>query len=130
MSTSYFTKNHSKFYLKIHLVLVCKYRKKLLSDEKVNSDIKKILKYVEKESDFEIDIMETDKDHIHILINISPKVAISTIVARIKRFSTYYIFRRHQKLKWLKKFWSRGYFVCSIGEASPETIRKYIETQG
>ena len=130
MSRGYLTKNHAKFYLKVHLVLVCKYRKKLLLDELVNLHVKKTMIYIERQSDFKIDIMETDKDHIHILMDISPKVSISSIVARIKKFSTYYILKRHKKLRWLKKFWSRGYFVCSIGNANPETIRKYIETQG
>ena len=90
---------------------------------------------ISNRSNFKIDIMETDKDHIHFLLNISPNYSISSIVNRLKSMSTYMIWERHNDfLKnhfWKKNtFWSDGYFVCSIGEASPNTIRKYIENQG
>ena len=49
----YISTNRSKHNLKIHLILVCKYRKKLLTN-KVNDDIKNIIRNIEKTSDFEI----------------------------------------------------------------------------
>jgi putative transposase len=130
----YFSKNRCKFYLKIHLILVCKYRKPLLKD-RINLNIKKIIKYIEKKSEFSIDILETDKDHIHLLLDIIPTYSISSIVNRLKAISTFYIWRLHKdflrKHFWKEKtFWSDGYFVSSIGEANPDTIRKYIENQG
>ena len=79
--------------------------------------------------------METDKDHIHLMIQFIPRLSISSIVNRIKSISTYRIWQLHSEFLsqhfWKEKtFWTDGYFVCSIGEASPETIRQYIQNQG
>ena len=132
--SSYFSQNRKKYFLKIHLIFVCKYRKKLLTGE-IGNDIKQIIFEIGNQSAFKIDTMETDKDHIHLLLDITPQFSISSIVNRMKAISTNRIWKMHSST--LKKhfwrqatFWSDGYFVCSIGEASPETIRKYIETQG
>ena len=132
--SSYFSKNHCKFSLKIHLILVCKYRKKLLLG-KVDEDIKQVIFDIAKESNFKIDVMETDEDHIHLLLNITPTFSIASIVNRLKSISTNKIWKMHynylKKHFWKEKtFWSDGYFVCSIGDANPDTIRKYIENQG
>tara|TARA_B110000285_G_scaffold174220_1_gene195309 strand:- start:3 stop:317 length:315 start_codon:yes stop_codon:yes gene_type:complete len=102
---------------------------------KINDDMKIIIRNIESKSDFDILEMETDKDHIHLMIQFPPRVAISAIVNRIKSLSTYNIWRQNyyflSKQFWKEKtFWTDGYFVCSIGEASPETIQKYIQNQG
>ncbi|WP_371185295.1 IS200/IS605 family transposase [Thalassotalea maritima] len=75
-----------------------------------------------------------DKDHIHILLTISPTICVASYVRRIKQSTTQSLW---SKFKWLKKqfwiektFWSDGYFVCSVGNASADTIRKYIQEQG
>ena len=92
-------------------------------------------KQIEEKSDFEIKIMETDKDHIHLLINYPPTVSVTSIARRLKQISTIELWKQFpnilSKQFWKKHtFWSDGYFVCSIGEANPDTIRKYIENQG
>ena len=79
--------------------------------------------------------METDNDHIHLLIRYIPKLSISRIVRRLKQTSTEKIWKLYPTLLrqefWYQNiFWSDGYSVCSIDEASPDTIRKYIENQG
>ena len=79
--------------------------------------------------------METDKDHIHLLVSYPPKVSISSIVRKLKQESTITLWKYFpvflSKHFWKKHtFWSDGYFACSIGEANPETIRRYIENQG
>lgn len=64
-----------------------------------------------------------------------PNITITSIVRTLKQISTNKVWKKFQielkKQFWNKNsFWSDGYFVCSIGEANPETIRKYIENQG
>ena len=132
--SSNISKNHKKYFLKIHLILVCKYRTKLLIGQ-IENEIKKYIIEICSESNFGIDIMETDKDHIHLLLDITPNYSISSIVNRLKVISTNRIWKTQkqylQKHFWKEKtFWSDGYFVSSIGNASPETVRKYIENQG
>ena len=126
--------NRSKHNLKAHIILVCKYRKKLLVRD-VNESIKKSIRDIENKSDFEIIEMETDKDHIHLMIQYFPRISISAIINRIKSMTTHCIWSQHEKLLrkhfWREKtFWTDGYFACSIGEASPETIANYIRNQG
>lgn len=68
----YQSKNHSKYSLKVHLVFVVKYRKKLINKD-IDFFLKTKIKQIEERSDFKVELMETDKDHIHLLINYDPK---------------------------------------------------------
>ena len=126
--------NRHKYYLKCHLIFVCKYRKRLLEGD-MQQIIKDIFADIEKVSDFVIEVMETDRDHIHMLVSYPPNISATSIVRKLKQNSTRELWKRYPA--WLRHhfwkehtFWSDGYFVCSIGEASPETVRKYIENQG
>ena len=90
---------------------------------------------IESNSDFTIDVMETDKDHIYLLVSYPLKTSVSSIVRKLKQESTISLWKHNplylSKHFWNEHtFWSDGYFACSIGEASPETIRRYIENQG
>ena len=82
-----------------------------------------------------IQAMEVDKDHIHLLVDYSPNVSVSQIVRLLKQTTTAKVqFLCNNELRkhfWKQKlFWSSGYFVCSTGDASTETIVKYIAEQG
>ena len=87
-------------------------------------------------SDFEIEVFESDLDHIHFLIPYIPRLSITSIVRKLKQESTYHIgYSAHRsflfKHFWCERtFWSDGYFVCSISKASPNTVRQYLLTQG
>ena len=101
----------------------------------MDSTVKTCFSDLAKQSKFDIDIMESDKDHIHLLISYSPEISITSIVRRLKQKSTHELWTRYSgfltKHFWKEHtFWSDGNFVCSIGEANPETIRRYIENQG
>ena len=130
----YISKNHSKFLIKYHIILVCKYRKQLLVGA-VEYDMKKIMRHISEMSDFDIEVMETDKNHLHMMVRIEPKLSPLQIVRRLKQMSTsavwkkYRDFLRHNFYK-EHTFWTDGYFVSSIGNVSQETIKKYIENQG
>ena len=131
----YTSKNHSKYLLMAHLIFVTKYRKQLLV--KYGDEIKIILEDVSKEKNFKIVTMEVDKDHIHLLVNYSPILSVLEIVRHLKQISTYRIWRQNDnhlhlsKQFWKEKtFWSDGYFACSKGNISKETIEKYIQYQG
>jgi putative transposase len=132
--SNYTTTNRSKHYLKIHLIFVCKYRKPLLMGN-LNEDMKTILENITNNSDFNIEVMESDINHIHFLIRYIPRLSVSSIVRKLKQESTKQIWSLYLDVLsqefWLEKtFWSDGYFACSIGEASPDTIREYILNQG
>jgi putative transposase len=129
----YQTKSHCKYLIALHLILVVKYRKQLLQGI-VGDFVKQKITEISARSEFNVEEIEVDKDHIHILLTISPSICVASYVRRIKQSTTQSIWGR---FKWLKKqfwfektFWSDGYFVCSVGNASADTIRKCIQEQG
>lgn len=131
---NYHTRSHSKFSLKAHIVLATKYRKKLLKGA-LEEDMKQQIFEISIGQKWSVDIMESDIDHIHILIDYEPTISIFEIVHRIKQLSTFRIWKKYEILLkqyfWKEKtFWSDGYFACSTGNASTETIMEYIRTQG
>lgn len=132
--SNYISTNRSKHYLKCHLIFVCKYRKPILVGQ-LNDGIKQIFQSIANSSDFEIEVFESDIDHIHFLVRYIPRLSVTSIVRKLKQESTVAIWQKHKNVLsknfWEEHtFWSDGYFVCSIGEASPETVRQYILSQG
>jgi putative transposase len=134
METKYNHTSHCKHLLKLHFVFAVKYRKKLLT-KNIDTDMKQIMFEIAQQKGFTIDTMQSDVDHIHILVDSTPALSPFTIAHQLKQISTHRIYKKHKtELKkhfWKENtFWSDGYFVCSTGEASTDTIRRYIETQG
>jgi len=127
------SKNRRKYYLKIHLVLVTKYRKSILINS-FNDFIKENIKLISLKYDFEINLINSDKNHIHMLISFTPNLTINSIVRVIKQESTIiswnhyssYLNRYYFKEKTL---WSDGYFVSSVGYTDENTVKNYINNQ-
>ena len=128
------TSNNFVHNLTIHLIFVCKYRKKLLI--KYGNEIKNLFLECANQNDtFDIQEIEVDQDHVHMMIDFYPTEAITNIVRKLKQYSVFHIWENHeselQHQFWKRKmFWSKSYFVCTIGDASREIIKKYIESQG
>lgn len=134
MKIKYHTASHSKYLIKLHFVFATKYRKKLLIGN-IDADMKRILFEIAEQRLFSIDTMQSDIDHIHILVDTPPTISAFDVVNSLKSISTFRIYKKHRiELKkhfWKENtFWSDGYFICSTGDASTDTIRKYIEEQG
>ena len=130
----YVSKNHSKFLLKYHVIFVCKYRRKILIGN-IATCVKNILIDIANKSDFRLEVIETDKDHVHLLVNSDPKDSPLQIVRRLKQESTKRLWLLYPEIlrKWFyreRTLWTDGHFVSSIGNVSQETVRKYIESQG
>lgn len=131
----YVSENHSKYLLMVHLIFVVKYRRNLLI--KFGDEIKQIFYDIAKEKDIVIVEMEVDKNHIHLLVHYKQTMSVLDLVRWFKQISTYRLWRQNNnmielaKFFWKEKtFWSDGYFSCSIGSVSKETIEKYIQNQG
>lgn len=133
-SDRYYCHNRRNYCLKVHIALMTKYRKPLLPGN-VSSCVKTIFYTVAEKNDWKILAMETDVDHIHILLEYDTTERICDIVKELKQKSTYYLWEQFANVLkseyWKKKiFWSDGYFACSIGEVSESTIQHYIKNQG
>lgn len=114
--------DRSKHYLKWHLILVAKYRGNILVGQ-LNDDLKSVFQSIADNPDFEIEVFESDVNHIHFLIRHIPRLSIAQIVRRLKQESTHQLWLQHRstlrRYYWYRKILCPdGYFACSIGEAS------------
>ena len=71
---------------------------------------------------------------VHLYISVNTKLSVTSIVRKLKQETTINLWKNYPKFLskhfWKEHtFWSDGYFACSIGEANPETIKRYIENQ-
>ena len=109
--------------------------KKLLVSKEISDAIKQLSFEIFQKHHITIKYMETDKDHIHYMIETEPTMSISKAVNLMKSYTTYHIWEMYptflSKHFWKEHtFWTDGYFACSVGNVSEETLRKYIENQG
>lgn len=126
---------HTKYSMKVHLIFVTKYRRKVFRSVRQADTVKQFLYGAARGQDYKILQLETDQDHVHILLEYSPKAAVSDIVKNLKQCSTYQMWKHYPeqlaKQYWKKQIlWSDGYFACSIGQVSQKTIEEYIRNQG
>jgi putative transposase len=118
--------------LSIHLVLVTKYRKKVITPE-ILKRLGEIFVATAEKWECEVTEFNGEADHVHMLISINPKVCISTFANNLKTVSSRLIrkeFAEHIGTMLFKDaFWKIGYCVSSTGGASIDTIKKYIQNQ-
>ena len=122
--------NHTKWDCKFHIVFIPKGRKKALFGP-VRQDLGGVLRRLAKQKECRILEGHMMPDHVHMLIAIPPKYAVSQVVGYIKGKSAIYIARtygeRHRNFTGLD-FWARGYFVSTVGR-DEKVIREYIQNQ-
>lgn len=84
---------------------------------------------------FGLEAIECDRDHIHFLIEMPPRISPSTMVKNIKQETTYTLWSKYEmslkkEFRKTRLFWSPSYFISSVGVSNEATIREYIENQG
>lgn len=115
-----------------HLVFVTKYRRGVFTKE-ILDDLRPMFASVC--ADFKAELVEFDgeDDHVHLLVNYPPKVAISKLVNSLKGVSSFLIRKKNypsiKKKLWGGALWSPSYFAASCGGAPIAIIRQYIEQQ-
>ena len=124
---------HSVYSLQFHLVLVVKYRKKVLAG-KLAERLKEIVEEVAQHFGVEIIEQETDKDHIHILFSSRPTIMLSRFVNSLKSVTSRKLRREFpevmKKELWGGKFWSPSYFIATAGQVKLEDVKRYVQSQG
>ena len=124
--------SHAVYNIKLHIVFVTKYRRKTLSPE--------LLDYLRGAlSDcltaWRCSLMEFggEADHVHLLIDIHPALDISVLINNLKTASARRARARfvgHLATFYSKPlFWHRAYYVGSVGGATLETVRAYVDAQ-
>ena len=122
---------HCVFNMHVHLVFVTKYRKDVFTKSMLDA-MKGMFEKVC--SDFEAELTEFngEDDHVHLLINYPPKVAVSNLVNSLKGVSSRHLRKEFPEIKnklWGGSLWSPSYFASSCGGAPLEIIKQYIEQQ-
>jgi len=126
--------SHAKTHLRYHIIFVTKYRRKCLNP--IRDVVLDSFREAESKSHFRIHNMELDTDHIHFLISFPPAYSLEQTVRRMKQISTFYVYERCEpylrQFYWKQKktLWTHGYFCSTVGMASEDTIKHYIDNQG
>ncbi len=122
--------NHSTWECKYHIVFTPKYRKKALFGV-IRKELKDVFHRLATQKECKIEEGYLMPDHVHMLISIPPKHAVSHIVGFLKGKSSIWIaqnINNRQKNFVGQKFWARGYFVNTVG-ADESKIRQYVQDQ-
>jgi len=122
--------NHNVvFACQYHIIICPKYRRKVLVGE-VEQRLKAIAREVAAEMDVEILEMETDQDHIHLLVSVDPQWGVKRFVKMLKGRSSRLLRAEFPHLRSkLPTLWSNSYFVTTVGGAPLAVVKKYIENQ-
>ena len=124
--------NHSVFAIHFHLILVIKYRRKVINDE-ISERLKGIFEYIQDNYNITLVEWNHDIDHVHILFRSEPNTNVSKFINAYKSASSRLIKKEYPSIKarlYKEAFWSQSFCLISTGEANIETIKKYIESQG
>ena len=126
-------KEHNVSKLMYHIVCPAKYRRAVINEE-VDKKLREVC--LEIEIRYEIKFLEigTERDHVHFLVQSVPTYSPEQIVRTIKSITARKIFKACPEVKkklWGGEFWTRGYYVGTVGEHSSETIiQNYVRNQG
>ena len=121
---------HTRWNCKYHIVFSPKYRRREIYG-KLRNDIGKIIRGLCKRKGINIIEAECCVDHIHMLVEISPKYSVAEVMGYIKGKSSLMIFDRHANLKYKygnRHFWCRGYYVVTVGK-NAKKIEEYVRNQ-
>ena len=125
--------HHNKTRLRYHIILITKYRRKCL--EPIKDTVLEAFRYTENHSHIKIYHMNTDNDHIHLLISFPPQYSISQTINRLKQCTTNYLYSKYnnylRNFYWRKKrvLWSDSFFCSTIGAISESKVTDYIKNQ-
>lgn len=133
MKAEYNTNRHSCYLLKYHLVVMTKYRNKVINKiigDRLIEIAKNIFEEKWKSKIIEINF---EDDHIHILFESMPQVQLSKLINNFKSVSSRLIRKEYKehidKYYWKPYFWSNSYLLLTTGGATIDIIKQYIENQ-
>jgi putative transposase len=127
--------NHCRYLIRFHVVIVTKFRKRIIGGDLADT-IKRTVYLASEKRGVKVDATEPDGDHLHIMADVPPTMSASEYVALVKQCTTWNAWQFHKpqlsKIYWggERMLWGDGYWVSSIGDASPATVERYIREQG
>ena len=125
---------HSAYDIHYHLVVVMKYRRKILIKQEYVEYLCKLVKDIGERYEFDIEELGSDGDHVHILASAPPRYSPSRVMQVIKSITGRMMFKQFPEIKqqlWGGELWSDGGFVGTVGQTMGlENMKRYIQSQG
>lgn len=125
----YYRSNTAVYSCQYHVIFCTKYRRNVLSDI-IASRFKDLVLKDQEAMNYKIIEMEVMPDHIHLLMDVNPKLGVYNAINHIKGFTSRELRKEFPELKTrLPTLWTRTKFISTCGAVSLETVKKYIEEQ-
>jgi putative transposase len=127
----FWTGAHTKHRLKYHLVWIPKYRKRVLTG-KIAIRLHGLFQQCAEVNQWMIHELNIQPDHIHMLVQLRPRVAVAKAVQMFKGGSSKVVRAEYPELEeflWGDSFWADGYFAETTGRCNEDVIREYIRNQ-
>jgi putative transposase len=123
--------SHTLWHCQYHIVWTPKYRLRILEGD-VAHEVTNCVRSFSDQKKCEVNELNVQKDHVHLIVMIPPKLSVSDYMGIIKGRTAIRVFNKFRTLKkkpyWGNKFWARGYCVDTIG-LDEEKIRRYVQYQ-
>jgi putative transposase len=123
--------SHTLWHCQYHIVWTPKYRLRILESE-VGQEVSSCVRAFSEQKKCEINQLNVQTDHVHIVVMIPPKLCISDYMGIIKGRTAIRVFNKFRKLKkkpyWGNHFWARGYCVDTVG-LDADKICRYVKYQ-
>jgi putative transposase len=128
-SKPYHTDHNIVYSCQYHVIFCPKYRRKVLMGE-VAEMMKTLVMEKQQEYGYSVIEMEVMPDHIHLLLDVDPRVGINSVVVKIKGYTSHELRKRFPHLKKrLPTLWTRSKFISTVGSVTLEVVQSYIEGQ-
>ena len=123
---------HSVFLLNYHLIMVVKYRRKVIDDE-ISARLREIFEKIQVNYNITCKEWNHDEDHVHVRFSAHPNSELSKFLNAYKSASSRLIKKEFPEIReklWKEYFWSQSFCLISTGGVTIDIIREYIESQG
>ncbi|HZA47825.1 MAG TPA: IS200/IS605 family transposase [Nitrososphaera sp.] len=128
-SKQYKTDDHLVYSCQYHVIFCPKYRRKVLEQD-IAKRLAQQIHEKQEECGYEVLDMEILPDHVHLLIDVNPKIGVFTVVNKIKGYTSRILREEFPDLKSrLPTLWTESKFISSVGTITLEFVKRYIEEQ-
>jgi putative transposase len=128
-SKKYTSIPHLVYSCQYHVIFCPKYRRPVLTDG-IDVRLKELILEKQTEYNYKILDMEVMPDHVHMIIDVNPKMGIFSVISKIKGYTSRIL---RQEFPIIKKriptLWTHSMFISSVGSVTLEVVKKYIEEQ-